>query len=383
MAGCTATPTTSPEEPEVLTVAPDYPLRGIIHWSSFHGWDSGTIEQAAQADMIIFILKDCVSETGREKIQSLKALNPDLQIIGYHPLLNVGMLWPDTTYLRNTIPYELDYYYAVQDDWAYTTTGDTIMTWPNTIFLNPIENGRIKRDLITRTVNLIARYRTEYGSLVNGIMHDYFLTNIYINPNIADQVHGEFDLDGNGIVLEDDENEKALLYQYQLEYVKAFRERFGANFIQIGNGRPPQDDPELAGLLNGIFYEHFPTSPWRFSDLEGLSLLLDHQQDGYLRKAKGRTWSIVSNATYQTSNRFCQYASMLAGCFYAELYGSYTFEGWTLNVNSGPPQGAVVMEVGANDFTILRRMFEYGETYLSFDRNGFREDISFLPVLPD
>ena len=333
--------------------------------------------------MIVFVMKNCVSDTGREKLQALKALNPDIQILAYQSLLNVTTLWPDTAYVRIITPYDLDYYYTVQNDWAYTTTGDTIMTWRNTIFLNPIENGQINRGLITRTVNLIGRYRLEYGNLVDGIMHDYFLTNIYINPNVADQVHGEFDLDGNGITIGDDANERALLYQWQFEYVRAFRDRFGDSFIQIGNGRPPQDDPALAGLLNGIFYEHFPGNPWRLSDLEGVSQLLDHQQDGYLRKAKGRTWSIVSNVTYETSNRFCQYASLLAGCFYAELYGAYRFEGWLLDLNSGAPLGTSVVEAGPNNVTIIRRPFENGETYLSFDEYGRRDEQSFIPAITE
>jgi hypothetical protein len=382
-AGCNATPTTSPDESAGLTVAPEYPHRGIIHWRPIRDWDSGTIEQAARADMIVFTLKDCMSESGREKIQTLKALNPNIQVLGYQSLLNVVMLWPDTAYLRTTVPYELDYYYSVRYDWAYTTTGDTIMTWQKTIFLNPFENGQLKRSLITRTVNLIDRYRSQYGNLVDGVMHDYFLTNVYINPNVADQVNGEFDLDGNGIIIEEDENERALLYQWQLEYARAFRERFGADFIQIGNGKPPQDDPGLAGLLNGIFYEHFPGNPWRLSALEGMNQLMDNHQDGYLSKAKGRTWSIVSNATYETSNRFCQYASMVAGCFYAELYGGYRFDGWHLDLNSGAPVGAPVVETGPGNFTIIRRMFENGEIYLSFDEYGRRDQQSFIPIISD
>ncbi len=359
-----------------------YPEKAVVHWKSFQTWDSATIEAAAEGNLIICPLAWCYSPDSRAVLDELKRLNPDIQIIGYQAVLGVSTLYPDTTYLRNTIPYTLDFYNAVREDWAWTTAADTLMIWEEVVTLNPIKNGALNLDLIETIVDLIAKYQGESGAPVDGVMHDYFSTAPYINPYIRDRVLGDVDFDGDGTVFADDPDEQNLFYLWQKEYAKAIRARFGANFIQIGNGRPVHEDADLARWMNGIFYELFPNNCWSWTDRDGLIRLLDNQREGYLSKAKGRTWSLLTNEWGSTNgnNLFCMLSSLIAGCMYTELAGSYVFSGWALDLEPGAPTGTAAIEGGADGAIAVRRPFEKGEVALSFYSTGARQECVFQPA---
>lgn len=368
-------------DPPPASAPREYPEKAVVHWRSFASWDAATIEAAAEANLIIFPLAWCYSPDTRDILSELRRLNPDIQIIGYQSVMGVSTLYPDTTYLRNTIPYVLDYYHAVRDDWAWTTAGDTLMIWKDLVTLNPVKNGALNVELIDKLVDLLAAYQSGSGAPVDGIMHDYFSTYPYINPAIRDSVHGDVDFDGDGVVYDDDTDEQNLFYLWQKEYAKAIRARFGADFIQIGNGRPPHEDPEIARYMNGIFYELFPNNCFSWTDRDGLLRLLDNQREGYLSKAKGRTWSLLTNERGVTTgnNLFCLLSSLIAGCMYAELPGSYVFSGWTLDVEPGAPTGPVVIDGNADSALTVRRPFEKGEVALSFYETGRRQEVIFQP----
>jgi hypothetical protein len=359
-----------------------YPEKAVVHWSgSFLSWGPSTIEDAAESDMMILPMERCYSGEAQGILTEIRQLNPDIQIIGYQSVMGVGTLWPDTTYLRTTIPYALDYYNAVRGDWAWTTTGDTLMIWKNLIVLNPVKNGALNRDLIDRIVDLIARYQDESGAPVDGVMHDYFSYYPYINPFIRDSVHGEIDFDGDGVIYDEDTDEQNIFYAWQVEYAKAIRERLGDDFIQVGNGRPPQEDAALAHYLSGIFYELYPNNPWHATDRSGLLRLLENQEAGYLSPAKGRTWSLCTNergnANY--NNIFCLLSSLVANCMYTEMQGSYVFAGWTLDVDPGAPAGPATIEGSTDSILTVRRAFENGEVRISFLSDGRRNEYAFVP----
>jgi hypothetical protein len=324
----------------------------------------------------------CYSPASRSVLSEIRRLNPDIQIIGYQGVMGVYTLYPDTSYLRTTIPYELDYYDAVRDDWAWTTTGDTLMIWKDLIFLNPIKNGALNTGLIEKLVDLIAEYQDASGTPVDGIFHDYFSTYPYINPAIRDSILGDIDFDGNGLIFDDDPNEQNLFYSWQMEYAKAIRERFGPDFIQIGNGRPPHEDPALAHYLNGIHYELYPNNCWSWTDRDGLLRLLYNQRDGYLSKAKGRTWSMCTNlrGNANDNNIFCLLSSLAAGCMYTEMQGSCVFSGWTLDVEPGAPTGPVAIEGSMDSILTVKRPFENGEVRFSFYDTGRRREYAFVPT---
>ena len=354
-----------------------YPEKSVVHWAPFYHWSDDIIVQAAQSKSIVVPMERCFSDESREVIERLKALNPDLQILAYFPVLGVYTVSPDTTGLRNVLPFLYDYYDTVDDNWAFTTTGDTLMIWPQEIFLDPIAEDDIDRELITKIVDLIETYQAGDGPPIDGIMHDYFMYSVYVNPDCRPAVEGEPDLDGDGIPCGEDQNERDLLLLWQKEYLRELRTRFGDDFIMIGNGRPPQEDAELAGLLNGIFYEAFPNGPWCWTDRKGFLRLLDNQRDGYLAPAKGRTWSILSNDRVEYNNFFCLVSSLIAGCLYTELHGSCTFTGWTLSVNAGDPAGEISIEGNIDSLLTFSRPFRHGEARISFNPNGGRNEVIF------
>jgi hypothetical protein len=359
--------------------APTYPERAIIHYQSLDSWDAEIVREAAKSDIIVLPIWRCLSPASSAVLSELKRLNPSVQIIGYQNMLGVFTLGPDTSYARSTMPYALDLYESVKDDWAWTTAADTLMIWKDLISLNPIKNGELNTSLIDEIVGLLERYRSSGVGALDGIMHDYFMERPNINPSIRDQVEGEIDFDGDGVTFDDDPDERALFVLWQKEYVREIRNRLGEDFIQIGNGRMPQEDGELAELLNGILYEQFPNLPWNFTDRQGFLRLLDNQRAGYLSKAKGRTWSILANDRGSESDMFCLLSSMLADCFYNETQGSFIFKGWTLNVESGSPLGPTIIEGQPDSLLIVRRSFQRGEVRISFLPSGQRESFEFKP----
>jgi hypothetical protein len=355
------------------------PEKAVVHWRSFGTWDEATIEAAARAEMIIFPMEHCFSPESEGVLGELHRLNPDIRIVGYRSMMSVLTLYPDTVYLRRVLPYVLDYYYAVRDDWAWTTTQDTVLIWRDIVMLDPIVNGGLNTGLIDRMVDLIAEYQDRTGGAVDGIMHDYFMYDAYLNPTVRESMTGDVDFDDDGVRHEDDPDERALFYEWQKEYARAIRARLGDDFIQIGNGRPPQEDAGLAGLMNGIFYELYPNNPWYGTDRAGLLRLLENHRPGYLRPALGRTWSVCTNekGTVSANNLFCLLSSLLAGCMYTELQGTYVFLGWTLDVTPGAPLGETAVEGAMDSILTVRRPFRNGEVRISFLPSGRREDAVF------
>ena len=372
----------SPSEPTGLQGSPSrlqqWPMRGVTHWSDFFEWDEATTADAARAGLLIFPIERCFSPDAVDIIARLRELNPDIRILGYLGVLFLAELYPDTAYLERSLPWTLDFYRLVEDNWAWTTTGDTFSVWPGTIFLNPIaEDGEVDGELIDDIVGLLEEYVDNRPGAIDGVMHDYFMYRPYVSP-YSDNVEGDLDLDGNGILIGDDENERAVFLRWQKDYAAAIRSRLGPDFIQIANGRVPQEDAELAGYLNGIFYERYPNMCWSLTDRTGFEKLLENQAAGWLTEARGRTWSLLTNNTIEYNNRFCMLSSLLAGCFYTELTDNYTFRGWTIDIDAGQALSDLMVEGRADSILTYRRSFSGGEALISFNPSGGRREWTFI-----
>ncbi len=372
----------SPSDPEELQRSSypfeQYPMRGITHWSNFFEWDETTVAEAARAGLLIFPIERCFSPDATDIISRLRELNPDIKILGYLTVLQVKELYPDTAYLASTLPWELEYYRTLEDNWAWSTTGDTFHVWPGLILLDPItESGEGDTRLMNDIVDMLEKYTDAWPGAIDGVMHDYIMYQPYISP-YNDNVEGELDLDDNGILIGDDDNEREVYLQWQKDYVAAIRSRLGPRFIQIANGRVPQEDAELAGYLNGIFYELFPNMCWGITDRAGFEILLENQAEGWLTEAHGRTWSILTNASIEYNNMFCMLSSMLTGCFYTELVDEYTFRGWSIEIDAGQPLSQLVVEGKADSILTYRRSFGGGEALISFNPTGGRRTWTFI-----
>lgn len=375
---CSESPS-EPVEPQGSTLpSGQYPSRGIAHWSDFFEWDEPTIASAARAGLIIFPIQRCFSPDAVDIIARLRELNPDIRILGYLGVLQVTELYPDTTYLKNHLPWEYEFYRLVEDKWAWTTSGDTLHIWPGSIFLDPIDDrGRADEALMTGVIDLLEEYNSRWPGAIDGVMHDFFMYEPYISP-YNDNVIGDIDLDGNGILTSEDENERAVFLRWQKDYAAAIRSRMGRDFIQIANGKVPQEDAELAGYLNGIFYEWFPNMVWSLTDRTGFEKLLENQADGWLTTAHGRTWSILTNNAIEYNNRFCLLSSMLADCFYTKLTNDYTFRGWSIDIDAGQALSGLTVEGKPDSIMTYRRPFSEGETVISFNPGGGRREWTFI-----
>ncbi len=371
----------TPSSPGTSVSSPSagrYPEKGVVHWRSFLEWDDAKIEAAAGAKMIIFPIQICLSQAGDDIIGRLKSINPEIKIVGYLGLLNVSQLWADTATVRENTPYEMDFYNLSLERWAWTTTGDTLSIWPGSVFLNPFRDGSPDIDFIVEIVDLIERYRAQRESSLDGIMHDYFMYKPYINYQLEGQVEGEVDLDGNGIAIGDDPAERSMFLEWQIRYAGEIRSRFGPDFIQVGNGRVPQENAELAGFLNGIYYEYFPNMCWSITDREGMRILVANQEEGYLDEAFGRTWSILTNEAVDYNNYFCLITSMLAGCLYTELHDGVVFSGWQIDLQPGTPRSGLMIEGSPDSVMTYRRAFSRGEARISFASFGGRTETRFI-----
>ncbi|HSG27304.1 MAG TPA: hypothetical protein VLA34_02400, partial [Candidatus Krumholzibacterium sp.] len=281
----------APSNPASSSLPGTFPQKGVVHWRSFLEWDETKIAEAAEAEIAIFPMSICLSDAGQEITGRMKEINPDLKIIGYQGLLMLSQLYSDTATVMQNTPYEIDYHLVAQDHWAWTTTGDTLSMWPGSIFLNPFTEGEPDEGFMSDLIDLLEEYNDDRPGAIDGIMHDYFMYRPYIGFGMEDVVTGDIDLDGNGVVVTEDLQEREMFLQWQIDFAAGIRRRLGDDFIQIGNGRVPQENEQLASVINGIFYEVFPNMRWNYTDLKGLEILLDNQREGYLSQACGRTWS--------------------------------------------------------------------------------------------
>lgn len=381
-AACSPTPSGPAEDVTSPGPAAVWPARGAVHWASFHEWDEVKIAEASRSSMVIFPADFCLSPAAEEIIGAMRTANPDIMILGYHLVLAVPELYADTLYLERTLPYQLELYRLVRAHWARTTTGDTLTIWPGQIFLDPIGEEGPDMELIEGIVDLLESHIEERPWALDGLMHDYFMYEPYVNPAVDDRVDGEPDFDGDGIPIHEDPGEKEAFLRWQIEYAREIRDRLGGDFIQIANGRPPQKEAELAGLLNGIFYENFPNMCWSLTDLQGTLDLLDHQSGGWLSEARGRTWSILTSLSVEYNNYYCLIASLLAGCHYGELHGTYLFTGYEMELHPGKPLSDIIVEGRPDSAMTMRRSFSAGEARIRFGAHGGRLETSFVEDEP-
>ncbi|MBK6899776.1 MAG: hypothetical protein IPH09_11070 [bacterium] len=209
------------------------------------------IERIARADLLCVEAEVLWSEPpsgGPSVVERIKAVNPDCKVIGYVSVQMVRLDWADApvgTYARTR-------WDALRRFWSYTTTRDTLQSWPKKVNVNILEPAC--RDAI---VTIIAEFQEHSGTAFDGVLWDYFNNGIWI-PNSVD-VTGDPDLDGDGIPMMSDPDELAAYKAACVDMVVSLRERLGEGFIQIFNGQRAYTDSTFAALSDGIDYELFPT----------------------------------------------------------------------------------------------------------------------------
>ena len=229
-----------------------------LHWST-HDWsDEALIERIARADLLCVEAEVLWSEPpsgGPSVVERIKAVNPDCTVVGYVSVQMVRLDWADAplgTYARTR-------WDALRPFWCYTTTRDTLQSWPKKVNVNILNPDC--RDAI---VAIIADFQEHSGTAFDGVLWDYFNNGIWI-PNSVD-VTGDPDLDGDGIPMMSDPDELAAYKAACVDMVVSLRERLGEGFIQIFNGQRAYTDSTFAALSDGIDYELFPTLGFQAPD---------------------------------------------------------------------------------------------------------------------
>ncbi len=254
--------------------------------------DPEVLAAATRGDLLITDCSRFWGNEGRnEDLALLRATNPDLKIVGFFRNKTVRLSWGLES---NTNTYNSELYEASKPYWSYTTTGDTLQDWPHIANFNPIIPEARQAML-----DIFVRYQNESQHKLDGVYWDYFNFSLWLSPYVR-TMEGEPDLDGDGIVHWDDEDEMAAYQESEVAWIQEMRAAMGEDFIQIVNGSRALQDSTFAGLVDGMFYETFPNVG--FSGSTGFSQALDPNVNNNLwaaqqwpRTRNGGPWLILSN----------------------------------------------------------------------------------------
>ncbi len=227
-----------------------------------HDWASDTSELAVLAERLA--RSDVVTLTARmfwdngdleaaDIVGAVKAINPDCTVLGYIPVQSVPYFYGD----EPAGSYGKQLYDAALPYWSYTTTGDTLSSWPQTVVVNILDPD-CRQALISTYVDYHAASATKF----DGIFWDYFPDQVWIPDFVG--CEGEADMDGDGIPQHQDPDEMAAYDAAQEDMVLTMRAAMGDDFPLVFNGVRAQRDSAFAALGDGINYEIFPTL--RFAD---------------------------------------------------------------------------------------------------------------------
>lgn len=288
---------------------------------SFYATTPGfTPEQYAEIaamPMAMFQLRWCLSAEAVPVIAQLRALNPDLVIIGVLSLLSRPDSWapgPGT----DRFPLSSDLYDLLSDRPVISSEGEEVLMWSDAPMFNPMRGHGIDTALLTRMVNVIAHYATVYPGQVDGIMHDYTSSRPFAFPAGDASLEGFIDLDGDGTAFGDDPDEIAAWRGWQCALADQLQERFGPGLIQIANGRLPLDDADYAQRMAGVIFQKFPRLVWDWPAQQGLDTAIRMREPGQITPRRGHYWNFywAATTTVDGMTDFRRYASLLTGDFY-------------------------------------------------------------------
>ena len=308
-------------------------------------------------------------------VGQMRALNPDIKVIGYVSAKSAqlsgespsaDLFWHE--WFLRTRPY-----------WAYTTTGDTVQDWPNTVVINILNP-----DCRTAMVETIVEFQRNSLNQLDGIFWDYFNPSLWI-PNVV-SVEGEPDLDGDGIGHFNDPDERAAYRSAEVALVQAVRDSLGEGFIQIFNGQRAYSDTTFASLADGLIYELFPTLYFPDPDMAhaldpNFANSLTNIRN-VLRADNGGPFIVLTNpwrnfyndqnmqpTRVETGNQFRAVALLVDAyaCWSTDGTSSFNYiYGWPqVPVSLGAPLGEATYESN-----FIRRDFAYGRVEIEM-KSGF------------
>lgn len=253
------------------------------------------VAKFAQADLLVMEVTNFWSRPdGAELVANLRAANPDIKILAYVLGKTTWGRWGDPAQAESN-PFGWAWHLATRDHWCYTTTGDTLLDWPDHIVVD-ILNPACRAGM----VETIRRFQEESGAEIDGVFWDYFLRHLWIEARCLATLEGEPDLDHDGVGHFDDPDEQLAFQDAQVALITELRAACGEDFIQVFNGTRAAIDSSFAALGDGMFYENFPRQtfgasgqvrnaldPARFNNLFAAR--------NWPRTRNGGPWLILSN----------------------------------------------------------------------------------------
>jgi hypothetical protein len=357
----------------------------VIQLNPSNWQDPAHLERMAQADLLIVTAHELWAGSALANvpvIQSLKAINPDLKVVGYVSAFTSrvsGAILPPGSFWQQ-------WYTRLRPYWVYTTAGDTSMTWPGAVVVNTI-NPACRRAM----VETIAEFQRSSLNQFDGIYWDYFNTALWVYPDL--NIQGDPDMDGDGIAHLSDQDELTAFRASQVSLVKALRDELGEGYIQVFNGQRAYGEPAFAELADGLVFENYPTlffpQPNARNSLDpAYAFNLFNVRDS-LRTQNGGPWIVMSNVLrnqysdhnqqvtlLQTGNQFRVVAMLMDGYASWNTQDGSTFSytyGWTDNdICVGEPIGPPVY-----DGNFIRRDFQYGRVELEWKTGRYPDPFKY------
>ncbi len=338
------------------------------------------VDEISSFDVVILGLKKVFTPEGADFVAQLRSRNPDIIVLGVQQVLGRHDAW-NRADLRPEYPMAAEMYDLLSPHLLYQMSGEPAMMWETNQMIDPTDgSGDLDRDLLREYVDIIARHAQDYPTAIDGIMHDYMSPSPWLYPDgSVEGTTADVDLDGDGIGSTEDDDDRRLWTAWQKELMREFQDRFGEGFINVANGALGIRDEEAASLMAGILYQHFPRTPWGYTDLEGLEMAFDHAQDR-LTPRRGRVWSILDAETGRRAGdvEFRRVASLLTGLPYVWRLGQWRefFGREDLDMDLGAPIGEATRERLENGGVRYERVFENGIAAAEFDEAGIQQGLT-------
>jgi len=339
------------------------------------------IARYAQADIVVVESSYLWSlRQNAGAVAALKSLNPDLRVLGYINAHESWLNWGEQSPDHPHNPYGYDWFHRTRPYWAWTTTGDTMMTWPGKVMLNVLYP-----ECRAEMIDILVKYQDQTLNRLDGVFWDHFNDPLWISPRVTNVI-GTVDLDQDGVGYPADASEQAAYRRSQAELVNELRAALGDRFIQIFNGGRALRDSAFAALGDGMMYENFPfVGFWGGAEV---SQSLDETNPHNLfaarrwpRHANGGPWLILSNkhsltidpsqddaigsshlspTEYPMAN-FSRVVALLTDCTVSYHTDGLTTFGWpevelALGRSLGPAR---------RDGSVYTRIFEHGRVTLT------------------
>lgn len=358
-------------------------LIAIVEYKLPDFTDPQVLEKYARADLLVMVPNHLWAECRNSNaIQELKSLNPELKILGYFNSQTTFLNWEKFDEESN--PYKHDWYQRTKPYWSYTTEGDTAMAWVGKVVLNILEEEC--REAI---VDVIQDHWYAHGNVFDGIFWDHFNTYLWTSSSVPN-VEGGLDLDGDGIIHTEDEDEMEGYRMASTALVEMIASRMGDDVIQVCNGNRAAKDSVFAGLVDGMMYENFPDVGFSGNEMENSLDPLVYNNlfaaRNWPRKINGGPFLLLTNRTniqvqnedgeWETWRRadFNRIVALLTGNYvtYNPFSETYTYDWPEVSFNLGAPVSIATHQDGR-----IRRDFQNGFVELDFQTEGSNAPFHF------